>query len=564
MRTVVAAGAVAAVLAAAGSAAVQRAAVIAVSTDAGVVLVRADGRGRVAVPLPNAGGEAALSPDGARIAYVDRDGDLAVYGIADRKVSRRPTPGWIESRPAWSPDGASIAYSAHPREGEGSADIFVAGASLRAARKVVGDPSADTEPAWSPLGTRIVFASDRAGTVDLWVVDAAGGVPDRLSVGPGAEHQPAWSPDAKKIVFKQDADVAVLELGVLAAPLLLGQGAYPAWSPDGTRVAFTTGAAGDGPVAIAPATGGTATPLAGSRPGDRWPSWRAATLPPPPEPPKPKVDPNELLPDLDQRAPSNLVVTSSGGRFLLGFTSATDNIGRGPIRLRGFRVSRAVGTMRADQVVDLKNGKQRVLKDVGLMRYTYSPTHTHWHILKFQSYELRRASDFAVLVRDRKTGFCLGDHYGLARHRVAPGTFTGARFFGNCGTGRPDLLSVEQGTSVGYTDRYPAFFHGQNVDVTGLAPGRYVLVHRANQRERMRETKYTNNAASVLLQLSWPNGRRSTPSVRVLRICEATERCGPAGDVAPDAVPFRRVALVDGQLARSPRSALVCRLSRVA
>jgi hypothetical protein len=80
----------------------------------------------------------------------------------------------------------------------------------------------------------------------------------------------------------------------------------------------------------------------------------------------------------------------------------------------------------------------------------------------------------------------------------------------------------------------------------------------------MRETKYTNNAASVLIQLSWPNGRRATPSLRVLRICEATERCGPAGDVAPDAVPFRRVALVDGQLARSPRSALVCRLSRVA
>ena len=32
-----------------------------------------------------------------------------------------------------------------------------------------------------------------------------------------------------------------------------------------------------------------------------------------------------------------------------------------------------------------------------------------WHLLRFERYELRHAGSRKVLVRDRKTGFCLGD-----------------------------------------------------------------------------------------------------------------------------------------------------------
>ena len=47
-----------------------------------------------------------------------------------------------------------------------------------------------------------------------------------------------------------------------------------------------------------------------------------------------------------------------------------------------------------------------------------------------------------------------------------------------------------QGTSVGFTDRYPAFFHGQNVEITHVPPGDYVLVHRANPNLYLRELRY--------------------------------------------------------------------------
>jgi Lysyl oxidase len=127
------------------------------------------------------------------------------------------------------------------------------------------------------------------------------------------------------------------------------------------------------------------------------------------------------------------------------------------------------------------------------------------------------------VVRDRKSGFCLADHYGYAAARVRG---FGAPFFrGNCGKGRPDLLWVQQGSSIGYTDRYPAHYHGQNVNVTGLAAGRYWLVHRANPNGRLRERTSANNAASVLVRLAWPKWapcaaeRASTAGLR------GSERC---------------------------------------
>ena len=133
---------------------------------------------------------------------------------------------------------------------------------------------------------------------------------------------------------------------------------------------------------------------------------------------------------------------------------------------------------------------------------------------------MRRASDFKLLVRDRKSGFCIADHYGIAlgiRHGPP-------RFLGNCGQFQRGLRSVEEGSSVGYTDRYPANFHGQNLDVTGLPAGLYWLVHRANSDFGLREPNYGNDTASLLVRITWPNGRRAAPRVTPLRTC-LKERC---------------------------------------
>ena len=81
----------------------------------------------------------------------------------------------------------------------------------------------------------------------------------------------------------------------------------------------------------------------------------------------------------------------------------------------------------------------------------------------------------------------------------------------------PGALAVEQGTSIGYTDLYPAHFHGQNLELRGVPAGVYLLVHRANPQGLLEELDYTNNAASLRIRLTWSGG---TPHVETLRTCE--------------------------------------------
>jgi hypothetical protein len=232
---------------------------------------------------------------------------------------------------------------------------------------------------------------------------------------------------------------------------------------------------------------------------------------------RPALRVRELLPDFDQRAPSGLVVAGGPGRWLLGFTSLVDNLGPGSSVLVGVRAP-GQPRMNGTQRVVLENGAVRTYPDVAQFRYTNSPPHHHWHLMRFDSFELRTL-DGRTLVRDRKSGFCLADHWG-----AAPGHYPGRHpvFLGDCDQFHPEATRVRMGTSPGYTDRYPAFFHGQNIAITGVPAGVYDLTHRVNAAMQLHELRYENDAASVRLRLSWHEG---VPHVRVLRTCQATPTC---------------------------------------
>jgi hypothetical protein len=158
---------------------------------------------------------------------------------------------------------------------------------------------------------------------------------------------------------------------------------------------------------------------------------------------------------------------------------------------------------------------------VGRLRYVRSADHEHWHLLGFDRYELRAAGRRGALLRDRKTGFCLGDRYRIGGRRL-PGQPLDPVLTGECGRDRPQLLRLRQGISVGYGDDYVPWLEGQRIDVTGLPPGRYRLVHRANPGGAIRETTLANNASSVVLRLE-PRRR----SVRVLAVCRDDAVCLP-------------------------------------
>jgi Lysyl oxidase len=221
-------------------------------------------------------------------------------------------------------------------------------------------------------------------------------------------------------------------------------------------------------------------------------------------------DGDDLLPDLVVKVPYDLELTQAGKRWRLGFASASSNLGAGPLIVQGRRRPGGI-TMATVQEIRRADGSTRELRGAGQLRYVVSPDHEHWHFVPFMRYELHSASGPGPVLRDRKTGFCLGDRFN------SEGTVSDEPrrpvWVGECGRGGRGLLSIREGISPGYGDDYVPALEGQYLVLDGLPAGRYRLWHRVNTERTLRESSYANNGASALLDLTWSRGE---PSVTVV------------------------------------------------
>jgi serine/threonine protein kinase/Tol biopolymer transport system component len=142
-------------------------------------------------------------------------------------------------------------------------------------RQITFDRGLTADPAISPDGRFVAFASDRAGggNLDIWTKQIDGGDPVPLTHDPANEYDPAFSPDGARIAFTSERDGG----GIYTLPafggessLLVPQGSHPRFSPDGRYLLYVTGmpsqrvgseSAGNRIFAL-PLTGGSAVELA--------------------------------------------------------------------------------------------------------------------------------------------------------------------------------------------------------------------------------------------------------------------------------------------------------------
>jgi TolB protein len=88
--------------------------------------------------------------------------------------------------------------------------IFLLSLTTGRVTHVIADWSGATyfDPAWSPSGTQIAFASNRAGSNDIWTLavlrSPAMPVPVRVTYGKYSEVHPAYSPDGRTLAFVSD------------------------------------------------------------------------------------------------------------------------------------------------------------------------------------------------------------------------------------------------------------------------------------------------------------------------------------------------------------------------
>ena len=60
--------------------------------------------------------------------------------------------------------------------------------------RLTNSSGTDGDPAWSPDGSKILFHSDRDGTVQIYVMNADGSDVTKIDLGSGRNFQPAWLP----------------------------------------------------------------------------------------------------------------------------------------------------------------------------------------------------------------------------------------------------------------------------------------------------------------------------------------------------------------------------------
>jgi formylglycine-generating enzyme required for sulfatase activity len=184
----------------------------------------------------------AWSPDGARIAFHRHQSDAvwSIYVIdADgRNLQRLTTSETRDANPVWSPDGSQIAFS---RDG----DMWVMNVDGGEQRLLMSDPVSSCCIDWSPDGSRIAFESERDGNAEIYVVQADGSNPQRLTDDEAQDWWPAWSPDNTQIAFMSDRDgdweIYVMDADGGNLRQLTNNDADdsgPAWSPDGARIVF--------------------------------------------------------------------------------------------------------------------------------------------------------------------------------------------------------------------------------------------------------------------------------------------------------------------------------------
>ena len=163
--------------------------------------------------------------------------DIYVMGPHDTMATRLTASAGENNEPAWSPDGSKIAFASTR---DGNQEVYVMNADGTGQTNLTRSAGTETSPAWSPDGTRIAFVGFVEGRgYQIHVMNADGSDRRNLSGDRGGEREPAWSPDGTKIAFSWNNSVQVMNAdggGVVR----LTQGSAPAWSPDGARIAFVS------------------------------------------------------------------------------------------------------------------------------------------------------------------------------------------------------------------------------------------------------------------------------------------------------------------------------------
>jgi TolB protein len=148
--------------------------------------------------------------------------------------------------PDFAPDGTKLAFICTPPGDTTAPDICTSDADGANLTRLTASPGLDLYPAWSPDGSKIVFESNRTGTMQVWVMNGDGSDQTQLTFDAVPKDQvPDWSPDGSRIAYTADTNPPGGQIMVMNqngsnqhAITQAGHDYGPVWSPDGSQLAL--------------------------------------------------------------------------------------------------------------------------------------------------------------------------------------------------------------------------------------------------------------------------------------------------------------------------------------
>jgi tricorn protease len=159
---------------------------------------------------------------------------LALPAVSTAADANAP---WLFQKPALSKTHIVFVFAGDlwsvPRQG---------GVAVR----LTSSPGLETNPVFSPDGSKIAFTGEYDGNMDVFVIPAEGGVPKRLTWHPAQDSALAWTPDGKRVLFTSSRNsysrfnelYTVPAEGGREEKVPLPMGYEASYSPDGTHLAY--------------------------------------------------------------------------------------------------------------------------------------------------------------------------------------------------------------------------------------------------------------------------------------------------------------------------------------
>jgi hypothetical protein len=211
-----------------------------------------------------------------------------------------------------------------------------------------------------------------------------------------------------------------------------------------------------------------------------------------------------LCPNLRIARPSELYLDRAGnGHLLLRATSDVRSRGKGPMELHGRRDG--WHSMKVNQRIYRVGGGHITVPTRAKLHFTDVGTYfggSYWKVHQLAHFDLLRVREdggLGTVVRTSpKLNYCLRDLALTRPGRRSPSHWV----YPGCNQ-NPFRDRVTLGTSVGWSDIYPAAYSKQWIDVTGLR-GCFAYRMTVDPKEVLFESNEEDNTSQVRVRLPYP------------------------------------------------------------